>query len=158
VHIFWQRRIREGDCHTPYWFPSETTGGAMSENRLVLPIPPGTHWSDAKPVILPGTSVETIALPAPRASRAKKPMTLTAQRPSNALPAWGFAPPKAAKTEKPKREKKPKLKNDPAHVAAARELRDRYLEQFNSGLVLASGKYELSRAIEANPRQMLPAA
>ena len=31
--------------------------------------------------------------------------------------------------------------------AAARELRDRYLEQFNSGLVLPCGKYEVSRAL-----------
>lgn len=54
IHIFWQRRIREGDTETPYWFPSETTGGAVRENRLVLPIPPGTHWRDAKPAVLPG--------------------------------------------------------------------------------------------------------
>jgi hypothetical protein len=26
IHIFWQRRIREGDTETPYWFPSETSG------------------------------------------------------------------------------------------------------------------------------------
>jgi hypothetical protein len=36
THIFWQRRIREGDTETPYWFPSETSGGALKENRLVL--------------------------------------------------------------------------------------------------------------------------
>jgi GNAT superfamily N-acetyltransferase len=53
VHIFWQRRIRAGDCQTPYWFPSQTTGGSIREDRIVLPIPPGTHWSDAKPVVLP---------------------------------------------------------------------------------------------------------
>ena len=35
-------------------FRAQTTGGAIREDRLVLPIPPGTHWSDAKPVILPG--------------------------------------------------------------------------------------------------------
>src|SRR5690606_16034519 len=54
IHIFWQRRIRQGDTETPYWFPSETTGGALRENRLVIPIPPGTHWSEAKPMVLPG--------------------------------------------------------------------------------------------------------
>jgi hypothetical protein len=51
---------------------------------------------------------------------------------------------------KPKREKKPKLKNDPALVAKARELRDRYLEQFNSGgagLILPAGKYEVARQL-----------
>lgn len=54
VHIYWQRRVREGDHETPHWFPYETSGGMMAESRLVLPIPLGTHWSDAKPVVLPG--------------------------------------------------------------------------------------------------------
>lgn len=59
MHIFWQKRIREDDTGdlasggTPYWFPSLTGAGAIGEDRLVLPIPPGTHWSDAKPVVLP---------------------------------------------------------------------------------------------------------
>ncbi|MBB6428979.1 hypothetical protein [Algisphaera agarilytica] len=59
MHIFWQKRIREGDTGdpasggTPYWFPSQTGAGAIGEDRLVLPIPPGTHWSDAKPIVLP---------------------------------------------------------------------------------------------------------
>ncbi|MEM9883392.1 MAG: hypothetical protein AAF800_10780 [Planctomycetota bacterium] len=54
VHIYWQRRVRDGDSETPYWFPYETSGGMMAESRLVLPIPPGTSWEDAKPVVLPG--------------------------------------------------------------------------------------------------------
>ena len=54
IHIFWQKRIREGDDKCPWWFPSQTTGGAIREGRLVLPIPPGTHWSDAKPMVVPG--------------------------------------------------------------------------------------------------------
>lgn len=54
VHIYWQRRVREGDHETAHWFPFETSGGMMAESRLVLPIPLGTHWEDAKPVILPG--------------------------------------------------------------------------------------------------------
>ena len=44
---------------------------------------------------------------------------------------------------------------------AARELRDRYLEQFNSGLVLANGKYEVGRHIESTPqraREHIPVA
>ena len=53
VHIFWQKRVREGDTETPYWFPSETKGGSIREDRLVFPIPTGTHWSDAKPIVLP---------------------------------------------------------------------------------------------------------
>jgi len=54
THIFWQKRIREGDAETPWWFPSLTNGGALRADRIVLPIPPGTHWSDAKPAVMPG--------------------------------------------------------------------------------------------------------
>ena len=57
---------------------------------------------------------------------------------------------------KPKREKKPRVKNDPKLVSAARELRDRYLEQFNSGLsqgALPAGKYAVGRMIEVGSRQ-----
>lgn len=58
THIFWQRRIRDNDDSTPYWFPAKTEAGAVGEDRIVLPIPPGTHWRDPMPTILPG-------LPAP---------------------------------------------------------------------------------------------
>jgi len=54
IQIFWQKRVRAGDEETPYWYPSWTTAGAIREDRLVFPIPPGTHWSDAKPMVLPG--------------------------------------------------------------------------------------------------------
>ncbi|MGI9014187.1 MAG: GNAT family N-acetyltransferase [Phycisphaerales bacterium] len=57
IHIFWQKRIREGDegpNATPWWYPYMTQNGAVREDRLVFPIPPETHWRDAKPVILPG--------------------------------------------------------------------------------------------------------
>ena len=65
IHIFWQRRVRENDDVTPYWFPSQTTAGAVGEDRIVLPIPLGTHWRDAKPLVLPGLPVieEKPALP-----------------------------------------------------------------------------------------------
>jgi ribosomal protein S18 acetylase RimI-like enzyme len=53
IHIFWQKRIRAGDATTPFWFPSKTEGGALREDRIILPIPPGVHWSDVMPVILP---------------------------------------------------------------------------------------------------------
>ena len=43
------------------------------------------------------------------------------------------------------------VKNDPKLVAAARELRDRWLEQYNSGegVTTALGKYDVSRALSA---------
>ena len=49
----------------------------------------------------------------------------------------------------PKREAKPRHKNDPKYVKAARELRDRYLEQVNADRMLpaAHWKYDVSRQI-----------
>lgn len=68
-----------------------------------------------------------------------------------------------APAEKPKREKKPKQKHDPKLVAAARELRDRYLEHYNASPIRAIGaKYDVGRRIEATPTPaaiaLLPAA
>jgi hypothetical protein len=55
--------------------------------------------------------------------------------------------------------KKPKAKNDPRHVAAARELRDRYLEHINTQPILPVGKYDVSRAIAGPaPIKQLPNA
>ncbi len=49
------------------------------------------------------------------------------------------------KPARPARAPRPKVKNDPKFIAAARELRDRYLEQFNSGLIASGGKYQVGR-------------
>lgn len=102
------------------------------------------------------------------------PAQLRTQRLITALPTitpagrslW-FAPPKppapTAAEKKAQRAKeraeKPRPKNDPKLIAAARELRDRYLEQMNERLLLppaASGKYDVSRALEAAPSAMQP--
>jgi N-acetylglutamate synthase-like GNAT family acetyltransferase len=165
VHIFWQKRIRQGDTETPWWFPSQTTGGSIREDRLVLPIPPGTHWSDAKPIILPGEPREAEArkaLPDPRVRpkprpKAMAPMTPTSRRLSFApiSPPVAAAP---AEPEKKPREKKPRRKNDPQLVAAAREMKDRWLEWVNAGeyVLEADGKYDVSRrALPAAPAASL---
>ncbi len=172
IHIFWQKRIREGDLGpasggTPYWFPSQTSGGAVRENRLILPIPPGTHWSDAKPAILPG--MEKLGQPlleAPGESEPRQRKPRRKKKPVAPAAAQGglwFGPPpeaelspqekKAAAAAKRKAEKKPPQKNDPKLVAAARELKDRYLEEVNSGRMLpcADGKYDVSRHLDAAP-------
>jgi hypothetical protein len=58
--------------------------------------------------------------------------------------------------EKPKRQRKPRQKNDPKHVAAARELRDKYLEHFISQRLLPSahGKYDVSRPFQLPPNDL----
>ena len=50
-----------------------------------------------------------------------------------------------------------KFKHDPKVLEAARELRDRYIEEINAGLLLppsACGKYDVSRQLEAAPSAM----
>jgi hypothetical protein len=47
-------------------------------------------------------------------------------------------------------------KNDPKLVAAARELRDRYLEQINANQLASQGKYDVSRGMPVE-RESLPA-
>jgi GNAT superfamily N-acetyltransferase len=192
IHIFWQRRVRDGDDATPYWFPSQTSGGAVAEDRLVLPIPPGTHWRDAKPVVLPGLPKQedhsrdgcaTKQLPGgapvrprpeqPKLSKAERAAMLRSQsRHLQGVPlgkkavitSSGFKyvdrddyvpelddEAAAEKARKPKRPRRPRKKHDPKYMAAARELRDRYLEELNAGNLLppgAQGKYDVSRQIE----------
>jgi hypothetical protein len=170
IHIFWQKRIRSGDEGTPWWFPAQTNSGSIREDRLVLPIPPGTHWSDAKPIILPETthahSDEPKRLPLKRpmhgrdAARLSSPKShatkkITPPRPTTLQERGGlrFGNPAPPPPEKKPREKRAKIKNDPKYVAAARELRDRWLEKVNApggaSLLLPSGKYDVSRTLSA---------
>ncbi|MDQ3439259.1 MAG: hypothetical protein M3478_02785, partial [Planctomycetota bacterium] len=90
IHIFWQRRIGANDTNenaTPYWFPAQTGSGSLREDRLVLPIPPGTHWRDVMPLVLPGVTIQPTrevpkALPggAPIRPRPEQPKLSVAQK------------------------------------------------------------------------------
>jgi len=179
--------VRDNDDCTPYWFPSQTSAGAVNEDRIVLPIPPGTHWRDAKPVVLPGVKVEPetpLTLPGgalvrPRPEQPKLSVTQKAaiKRSQSkhlagvplgkkaVITASGFkyidrtdyAPeldaPDTFEAPKPKRTPKPRAKNDPKYIAAARELRDRFLEQVNADRLLpgTQGKYDVSRQLQSAP-------
>ncbi|MGC4032334.1 MAG: hypothetical protein QM754_11500 [Tepidisphaeraceae bacterium] len=181
THIFWQKRIRAGDVTTPWWFPSQTTGGSLRSDRIVLPIPPGTHWSDAKPMILPGVEVgcgqlavgseEKKELPGPKVRRKRAVKAEAAavvvvapavRSTSLAQSGFRFGPPPTV--EKPMTEmalavvpsepkvKRVKAKNDPRLVAAARELRDRWLDEINASPLIGREKYDVSRAIDGPTR------
>ena len=195
THIFWQRRIRENDTTTPWWFPSQTKGGALNAERLVLPIPQGVHWRDPMPMLLPQIAVEApkpLTLPggAPVKGRPEQPTLSKAQKAAihrsqsrhlqgvplgkkAILTGSGIkyvertdyvpdtdAPEEMAEPAKPKSPPKPRQKNDPKLVAAARELRDRWLEHVNSGQALLedAGKYDVSRALPAMSAVELPDA
>ncbi len=163
VHIFWQKRIRPGDNTTPWWFPAKTDSGSIREDRLVLPIPPALHWSEQMPVIHPQDQA------APPARAKKTPALVPGMVASPQEPTPNprkrvyahFGPPPATPTPepivpaastvdqtapKPRREKR---KADPKLIAAARELRDRWLEAVESdpGILLSQGKYDITRAL-----------
>ncbi len=156
VHIFWQKRIRAGDMQTPWWFPAKTDGGLMREDRLVFPIPPGKHWTDEMPRILPSEATQP-ALDDQRGgnqSRRSKAGYPSTAGPVKHGPRQYGPPPLAlpvaeAVVEKLKREKKPKKKADPTLVAAARELRDLWLERVNAdpAMLTSQPKYEISRLV-----------
>lgn len=173
THIFWQRRIRQNDTTTPYWYPSQTKAGLIREDRLVLPIPPGTCWRDAKPLVLPPLA----GAPEGGLTDATTPKALPPTRPPVVSPArkmaivrsqskalLGLPPGKAAVLTAggvryveradyvpepepiavPKKPRPSAAKNDPRLVKAARELRDRYLEDYNRGrTALPPAKYDV---------------
>jgi N-acetylglutamate synthase-like GNAT family acetyltransferase len=167
VHIFWQKRIRQDDVTTPWWFPAKTEGGAMREDRLVFPIPPGMHWSDEMPVLRPAEYAQertAKALPDERESKPRLPKKFFdapptngtkhgprqfANPPSKSPPAAAPSVPLSSIPTKKIREKKPKMKPDPELVAKARELRDRWLEHVNSGAmpIESMGKYDVTRIL-----------
>ncbi len=193
IHIFWQKRVRTGDTRTDWWFPSQTGSGALREDRIVLPIPPGVHWSEAKPRVLPevgrmmeASAAERKALEdASKPSKQERAAARTAKRAAEANAAGVKAKQGArAKTvaagglrfgaagaagmtstlqsaeeakqdgapAPPKKHKKQALKNDPVLVAAARELRDRWLEQVAAqpGLLAdrEQGKYAVGKRVD----------
>ena len=150
VHIFWQRRTNANDVSTPYWYPSMTNQGAIREDRLVFPIPPGTHWWEVRAVAVakaqPALEPPTSLVPRkPKPTKPKGPLTTAAFSLRFGPPPPSADEPKA-KVERPKKEK---VKIDAQLIAKARELRDRYLEQVNERLLIGPrGKYEVSRSLE----------
>ena len=99
---------------------------------------------------------ETKQLPGPKRNP-KPPTPKLASINASAMRFAPVTPQVSPKSEKPKREPRKKAKNDPKFVAAARELRDRWLEKVNTTpAALDCAKYEVSRGVTALP--MLSAA
>ena len=186
VHIFWQRRIVADDVTTPYWYPFQTNSGAIRQDRLVFPIPPGVHWKDVRAESIavqpPEKQLTDACGEKPRRAAKPKPAPLKEGGHLKVTPPGKVAilvgrkikyvdrpgyvapqPEKPAKAERPKREKAPPAKLDPKYLKAARELRDRYLEHVNASAGLVScGKYEVARVLGVakpeKPLALLPAA
>jgi len=157
VHIFWQRRIVDGDATTPWWYPSQTSNGAIRADRIVFPIPPGVHWKDVRAFEIPRDAQPALDAPAGERVARAKPKAVVAPKPRWA-PMGGFRfestePAGPSKHRMPKA-KPLRAKIDPKYFRAARELRDRWLERVNAGraeLSASCGKYDVARAIAAAP-------
>jgi hypothetical protein len=153
VHIFWQKRIREGDAQTPWWFPSETRGGLMDAARIALPIMPGVKWSDELPVlsVVEGPVLEVPEVESEMEESEETPVRVPKPVARKRNPGGFYFGP--AEVEKPSKPKKIKKVN-PELASKARELRDKYLEQFNANPPLLAagpiGKYEVARQIDTN--------
>ena len=115
-----------GMTTTPYWYPSQTNAGAIREDRLVLPIPPGTQWSDAKPIVLPREAVK--ALPEPEARRQRKVSPPAPKRRLGIRCGSG----RRLRRSRRKRKRSGEGEERSRSRRGGRELRDRYLEQFNA--------------------------
>jgi hypothetical protein len=152
---------------TRWWFPAKTDQGAMREDRLVLPIPPGLHWSDPMPVLKsdtpeaprePRARARTPEIgekggPAPATKEPRAAIQFGVPSAEPAAPVEPAPTPATVPAVKPAKPERLKTPIDPQMVAKARELRDRYLEQVNERLLLApSGKYDVSRALQPAAR------
>src|SRR5687768_10904051 len=113
VHIFWQRRTSADDTTTPWWYPSQTNSGAMREDRLVFPIPPGTHWSEVQAIKVPSAEMKVLSAESQTESKEKvrgkrtQHSALSTQHSKGPLTTSATslrfgAPPKDAKPKKPR--------------------------------------------------------
>ena len=136
----------------------------MDASRIALPILPGMKWSDELPVLVQTVlvqqelAVDGCEVPVEKKMRAKKTAAAVVIRgiKSGGLrlsPVVEEVVEVEAKTEKPV-EKLGRIKRaDPELAAKARELRDKYLEQFNAmAPALLSGKYDVARDVDAADR------
>ncbi len=134
----------------------------------MFPIPPGVHWKDVVAVKAPTTEQPKLQTREPKERRKPKLQAVEKQAPreTNLASMGGLraaAPqpdpaPAAQKTSR-KREKMVAEKIDPKYLAAARELRDRWMERVNDRMVLrptGMGKYDVTRLPGVPVREIQP--
>jgi hypothetical protein len=173
VHIFWQKKINPA-VSAGWWYPFQTTGGALRADRIVFPIPPGTSWKDVRAVEIPGEKLPVASrqLPDKRAGRSGTGLAtdnrqLATPKPLPISRGTGLRFGPAPKVDQPTKRRKSggsgkgalpvKVKVDKKFLDAARELRDRYLEHVNGGdgeALLPSGKYAVTKALAAPAKKV----
>jgi ribosomal protein S18 acetylase RimI-like enzyme len=152
IHIFWQKRVRAEDAATPWWYPSQTTGGEMREDRLVFPIPPGVSWRDVLPVVLTDERSEVSDQKSAKRPRGKKVLKAPPGRTGG---LWFKREAIVERDEPDKSETKlAKRAIDPRLTKMARELRDRWQER--SALILPAPAKHDERRMIASDQSKIP--
>jgi len=175
AHIWWIRNVRQGD-HFPLWMPVKTQGGAIQEERLIVPILPGQHWSDPLPALMPqGKGETTLASGLPPITQFEEDRVKRAAGEKVPGPVIGHAGPSGPEPEPPRavvtrhgikfiggagtpppkgRSKVPRVKrvHDPELRRKLRDLRDRYLDALHSGRLdlPSSQKWDVGRVIDVD--------
>lgn len=117
------------------------------------PIPPEALTSKgAAKGLLTGSVVKPAITPAEYAARQRERSALLKPRgPVSPAIAGRTSEARLVLSPPPTEQKKTRPKNQAGHVAAARELRDRFLEQINASGVVEQGRYDPSRSLSAAP-------
>lgn len=156
-HIWWCRHVRVGD-QFPMWMPAKTQGGAIGEERLIIPIMPDQRWDDPVTTFIPeGKGDETTAAGLPKVTADDEARLKQLVGSEAAKPQIGYVGGKAA-DEMPRpvvtrqgikfiggasapppggRKKKVKVKRkyDAKLKRKVLDLRSRYLDALNSGQI-----------------------
>lgn len=172
-HIWWCRRVRVDD-QFPLWMPAKTHGGAIGEERLIVPILPGQHWSDALPSLMPkGKGETTLASGLPAVTQDEEDRVRRAAGHEVAAPRIGYAGPSGPEPEPPravvtkqgikfiggakgpppkgaKAKQRVKRVHDPEMKRKLRDLRDRYLDALHSGRISlpSAQKWDVGRMVD----------
>lgn len=174
-HIWWCRHVRIGDDF-PLWMPAKTQGGAISEERLIVPILPGQHWGDALPVLIPSAKGDTVlASGLPPVTQEAEDRVQRAAGHAVPGPQIGHAGPSGPEPEPPRAvvtkqgikfiggakgppakgargKERVKRVHDPEMRRKLRDLRDRFLDALHSGRIRlpSSEKWDVGRIVDTS--------
>lgn len=135
----------------PRVLPKEQQGAALA---LQGPVTPQDLAAAARPKrqhLLPGVVAPKTAAQFAAEQRAKSKHLQPRAPTTAAIVGRRAAAPIMPPTVEPKGSGKPRAKNVPEHVAAAREIRDRWLEGLNAAGLVEGGKYDPTRDAAAAP-------
>jgi ribosomal protein S18 acetylase RimI-like enzyme len=170
VHIFWQKRIRPGDTTTMWWYPSQTGGGELREDRLVFPVMPGTNWREVEAIVLPEEELngdrcnlleEKVAVKRVVKRVVKKVVEVQERPPHVHKGGFWFARKEEREVEVEEEvevmEATPKVKINPRLLELARELRDQWSDRVAGQIASGRGKHDVVKLAFSSASNQLSA-